>query len=609
MRGLCGWFSTHVVEDGGALLTRMIGSSDPSESDVLARPQAGLAACGGIGRPVLIENDGFLLALAGHPRLAEGNEAVTQPQALLQALRARGKQALASIKGDFALATWDTRSERGLVAIDRIGVHQVVYARTGDGLAFATSLDMLGRHPKVSRDLSPQALFDYLYYHVCPGPQTILKDALRVSPGHCLEFGKGIAPAASAYWAIDFSEGTQRRVDDLQEEFLALLKDAVRDQAEGAAVGSFLSGGTDSSTVSGMLGRVSGTAARTFSIGFDVPGYDETDYARTAARHFGCEHHEYYVTPADVVEAVPKIAASYDQPFGNASAIPTYHCARFAREHGVSRLLAGDGGDELFGGNERYAKQHLLSLYHRVPGSLRAAFEPLVEHLPGADKVRLLRRMRSYVEQARPPMPQRYESYNLLLHLGAREVLSQDFLAGVDTEHPRSLLAQAHAPFAQDSLINQMLGIDLRFILADGDLPKVTHMCNLAGIDVAFPLLDDRLVEFSQRLPSDMKLRGTRLRWFFKEALRNFLPPEIITKKKHGFGLPVGPWLTGHKPLMDLAMNSIALLKPYGIVRPAFLDDLVQTKLREHPAYYGTMVWLLMMLGLWLDAHKAGRGL
>jgi asparagine synthase (glutamine-hydrolysing) len=149
-----------------------------------------------------------------------------------------------------------------------------------------------------------------------------------------------------------------------------------------------------------------------------------------------------------------------------------------------------------------------------------------------------------------------------------------------------------------------MLAIDLRFILADGDLPKVSHMCNLAGVDVSFPLMDDRIIDFSSRLPDELKLRGTHLRWFFKHALRDFLPPEIITKKKHGFGLPVGRWLIDHKPLFDMAHDSLERLRPRGIVRDDFVRRLLDVKLREHPGYYGVMVWVLMMLGLWLDSRK-----
>jgi asparagine synthase (glutamine-hydrolysing) len=525
---------------------------------------------------------------------------------LARLLRDRGRSALDQIGGDFSLAFWDARTSRGIIAIDRLGIHTLTYAHDANGLAFATTLDHLAGHPVgAHRQLSSQALYDYLYYHVVPGPGTIFQEQWRLPAGHCIEFDARGASKPVRYWITEFAETAGHDVPALKRQFTDLLGQAVSEASDAGECGSFLSGGTDSSTVSGMLGRVSGRAARTFSIGFDVAGYDETQYARTAAKHFGCEHHEYYVTPADVVLAMPTIAAAYDQPFGNASAVPTYCCARFAQQHGVTRLLAGDGGDELFGGNERYAKQYLLSLYQHVPKALRGAvLEPLLLQGPGMRRVPLVRKLASYIEQARPAMPLRYESYNLLQHLGASEVLEHDFLARVDTEHPRRLLMQAHEPYAGASLVNQMLGIDLRFILADTDLPKVTRMCNLAGIDVTFPLLDDRLADFARVLPSDLKLKGTQLRWFFKRALADFLPQEIIKKQKHGFGLPVGHWLIEHKPLRDLSLDAIALLRPRGIVRPQFVDDLLHSKLPQHPGYYGTMVWLLTMLGLWLDSRK-----
>lgn len=606
MRGLCGWFSTEPQAAGGESLQRMLKSVhvDMSTASAKVRPQAALAAFGTSARPRLVELDGFTLALAGHPRLKHGTERIADPYELARRIQAEGRAALASLGGDFALAAWDERRQRGLLAVDRIGIHPMTYARAGDTLIYGSSIDQVCGHPGVRRAVSPQAIFDYLYYHVCPGPQTILDGVLRVPPGHCVEFGAGASTEPSRYWAMAFTEDRSAGVEELKAEFVTCLQDSVREATEGAAVGAFLSGGTDSSTVSGMLGRVSGKAAKTFSIGFDVPGYDETEYARIAARHFGTDHHEYYVKPTDVVAAVPQIAASYDQPFGNASAVPAYLCAVYAREHGIERLLAGDGGDELFGGNERYAKQHLLGLYQRIPGALRQGLmEPLLLSTP-LGKAPLLRKARSYIEQARPPMPQRYETYNLLQHLGTDNVLAPEFLARVDAMHPTRLLLDAHAPYADASLINQMLAIDLRFVLADGDLPKVMHTCNLADIDVGFPLLDDRIIDFSSRLPAELKLRGTQLRWFFKHALNDFLPAEIITKKKHGFGLPVGQWLIGHQPLFDLAADSIKLLEPHGIVRPKFVAELLDKRLREHPGYYGTMVWVLMMLGLWLDSRK-----
>jgi len=579
------------------------GSAPAGTTTSMVAAGCGLAAYAPAATPCWIEADGAHLAWLGHPRLRSAESQADPMRQILSALRSRGRDALASIGGDFALGFCDVRSGRGLLAVDRMGVHQLVYGRVGDALAFASTLDMLGRYPGMQRRLSSQGLFDYLFYHVSPGPDTVFHGQRRLAPGTCIEFGARVASEPAAYWQMRFDEDPSLNVGHLKDEFISLLGTSVDEAADAPASGAFLSGGTDSSTISGMLSRRRPGNAQVFSIGFDAAGYDEMAYARIAAKHFGLQHHEYYVTPEDVVDAVPKIAAWYDQPFGNASAVPTYYCARFARESGMSRLLAGDGGDELFGGNERYGKHYLLNLYQHVPAALRRGLiEPALG--PWTDAVMPLRKLASYVKQARPPMPDRYASYNLLMYLGYGNVFTPEFLASVNTEHPMRLLQDAHAPFSGASLVNQMQGIDLRFTLWDGDLPKVTRMCELAGVDVAFPLLDDRVVAFSGKLASHLKLRRTTLRWFFKHALADFLPPEIITKQKHGFGLPVGTWLTAHAPLRQLAIDSIATLRDRGIVQPRFIDELLSQRLREHAAYFGTMVWVLMMLGLWLDSRK-----
>jgi asparagine synthase (glutamine-hydrolysing) len=606
MNGLCGWFSPTPKADAPGHLDRMVSASRSGDTGrhVSATQRAALAAFGQQSRTRLIEIEGFVLAVVGHPRLVVSGGRTTNLVEIAKALRDNTSVAVRGLAGDFAVAGWNEATSRGLLAIDRIGVHQLVYTQVGGTLAFATTLDALAGYPGVLRRISPQAVFDYLYFHVCPGPETIYRGLLRLPAGHYIEFGQGFDPEPREYWSMRFREDDTDSLESLKRSFVGLLESAVGEAAGTTAAGSFLSGGTDSSTICGMLGRSGGRPARTFSIGFDVSGYDEMKYARIAAQHFGCEHREYYVTPADVVDAVPKIAAFYDQPFGNASAIPTYYCAKLAREEGVERLLAGDGGDELFGGNERYARQQVLGLYHRLPRLLRSALiEPLVLSTPLFKAVPGLRKVHSYVEQARPDMPWRYESYNLLNYLGAENVLEPDFLASVDRRSPQELLQSAHAPFAGSSLINQMLGIDLRFTLADNDLPKVTRMCELAGVDVAFPMLDERLVEFSALLSPDLKLRGNQLRWFFKEALRDFLPPEVLTKQKHGFGLPVGAWLVGYKPLLDMATESIRSLARHNVVQPKFVDELLGSRLKQHPKYFGGMVWVLMMLGLWLDSR------
>jgi len=606
MRGLCGWFSLQPRQDGATCLDVMLrqGRIDAAARVPRHDAHAGLATYGSSPTVQFVEHDGCWLALAGHPRRLGHGPRMLDASTLLAELREAGRGALPRLGGDFALAFWDGTRRRGLIAIDRIGVHRLFYAVDGGRLAFGSTLDLVTGFPGQRRELSAQALFDYVYYHVTPGPGTIYQGCRRLEAGHMIEFGESGAGTPAPYWQMQFREDGRPDSPALRQELFTAMESAVADLAEEPATGAFLSGGIDSSTVSGMLSRIRQSPVPVFSIGFDAKGYDEMEYARIAARHFGCEHHEYYVTPQDVVDAVPRIAASYDQPFGNASAVPTYYCAKVAREHGIRRLLAGDGGDELFGGNERYAKYHLLGLYQRVPSALRSGLiEPLLLGVPGTERIPLVKKLRSYVQQARPPMPQRYTSYNLLMHLGVAQVFTPEFLASVDARHSEKLLVEAHAPYADASLINQMLGIDLRFILADGDLPKVTHMCELADIDVAFPMLDDRLIDFSAHLGSDLKLRGTALRWFFKQAMSGLLPNEVITKTKHGFGLPVGEWLVGHPPLTELAVASIRPLRERGIIRPELIDDLIGQRLGEHAAFYGTMLWILMMLGLWLDSR------
>jgi asparagine synthase (glutamine-hydrolysing) len=301
------------------------------------------------------------------------------------------------------------------------------------------------------------------------------------------------------------------------------------------------------------------------------------------------------------------IAAEYDQPFGNASAVPTHYCAKLAREHGITRMLGGDGGDELFGGNARYARQQIFALYDRIPAGLRHSLIEPIARSALARRLPLVRKGASYVEQAREPMPARYESYNLLERMGPENIFAPDFLSAINRDRPLSRMAQVWDEAHAGTLINQMLALDLKYTLADNDLPKVTRMCDRAGVDVAFPLLDQSVVDFSARLAPSLKLRRGQLRYFFKKALQDFLPDEIIRKTKHGFGLPAGPWIASDSRLRSLAGDALQSLGKRGIVRAGFLDDLVGSRLREHAGYYGTMVWILVMLELWFARHVDPR--
>lgn len=516
-----------------------------------------------------------------------------------QAFQSSGSNAPVDVSGDFAVGLREPGG-RVFLAVDRFAIRTLCYRQVGDQLLFAERADDLA---DPSTEIDPQAIFDYLYFHAIPSPRTIFKGIYRVPPGHYVLYQNKQLTVAP-YWKPTFEEVLNQPFDKLRDEFRMLLQQAAARQLDDGKAACFLSGGTDSSTVAGMIGLAHGSPAATYSIGFEAEGYDEMAFARLASKRFNTEHHEYYVTPDDLVQSIPMVAASYDQPFGNSSALPAYYCAKMAKEDGVSRILAGDGGDELFGGNSRYAKQRVFDWYQYIPGAVR---KMLMEPLLGtkvAGALPLVRKASSYVEQASVPMPDRLQMYNLLTRLGLAQTLTQDFLSRIDVTLPLEHQRQVWAGARTTSNTNRELAFDWRYTLAEIDLPKVTGTTRLAGVQVGFPMLDDDLLAFSLRLPVDYKLKGLKLRWFFKEALRGFLPDEIITKKKQGFGLPFGVWLTRHQALHKLASESVHGLVGRGILRADFVEALLNKHLHEHPGYYGEMIWISMMLEQWLRVRS-----
>jgi asparagine synthase (glutamine-hydrolysing) len=613
MSGLCGWIGNGAsAADNRGLIEAMaapMGRFDASPVQTLQGRSSAVAVAAAGASARLYQSGTLTVALWGQAWLVDermAQQAAEQGigKTLADAWRRSPQLACASLSGAFVLAIIDEAAGEAMLAIDRMGTLPLSYQLAGEALVFGSSADTIARHPLTPARIDSQGIYNYVYFHMVPSPGTVHANQKRLLPGEYLLYRQGRIETHQ-YWRMQFEEHGAKSLPELKQEFRDVLRSSVREAIGGQQVGAFLSGGTDSSTIAGTLCEVSGTPAKTYSIGFEAEGYDEMEYARIASRHFGTEHHEYYVTPDDVVAAIPKIAGVFDQPFGNASAVPGYYCAKMARADGVTRIFGGDGGDELFGGNERYSKQHVFARYERVPGLLRKALlEPAVFNFPAGEHLKLVRKARSYIEQASVPMPARLETYNLLGRYGPSQVFTDDFLAGADAGAPLASLSHTYGKSQAGSLINRMLELDLKITLADNDLPKVVKACELAGLEVAFPFLNDQMVAFSSRLTPQQKLNGTQLRWFFKEALRDFLPNEIITKQKHGFGLPFGVWLQHHKPLQQLATDSLTDLKARKIVRGEFIDQLVGQHLSEHAGYHGTMVWVLMMLEQWYKQRE-----
>jgi asparagine synthase (glutamine-hydrolysing) len=586
--GMCGWVS----DDVAALPIEQMGAPLVRHEQLTLRSIGGrwgtLALAAPATEATLAQDDDVLVALLG------------RPVAGLPAMWRRYGTAMPQhLHGAFALAVIDQRSGQALLATDRSGVHPLCYQLVGRTLAFASSSDALIRHPCVGRQIDSQSIYNYLYFHVVPAPGSVYRGHHRLLPGELVHFHEGRVQQRR-YWQLAFSESQLRPFDALKDELIGTLRQAVRLAAGTRRVGVLLSGGMDSSTITALLSDVTGVPARTYSTGFEVAGYDTMRQARLVAAHFETRHQERFITPADVIDAVPDLGAAFDQPFGNGSAVSTYFSAQMARADGLDCVLAPDGGNELFGGNERYARQAIFSRYEKLPSALRQLLiEPLLYCIGRRNLSRLARGARNYIEQSLLSVPARLETENVLHRFGHANVLEPHFLASVDSSAPLNALAATYGQWAGFSQINQLLGLDMQFTVAGNELPKVSKMCELSGVRVAFPLLEDSVVVFAARLPPQYKLNGTRMRYFFKEAMRGILPPPALHKQAHRRGLPFAHWLRTDQRLREFAFDHLSDLKGRHIVRADFIDRMCTVHHVEPTDDHATMVWVLMMLEQW----------
>ena len=539
------------------------------------------------------------------PALAEEQRLRGRASALRRAYRAHGLDLFSKLVGPFAFVILDRGAGRAVLAIDRMGVHRLYYATAGSRIIFGSSADLVRAHPEMAATIPLQSIYNYLHAYVCRSPGTIYAEQQKLGPAQFLLWDRG-SFEVKTYWRMPFNPDLKRDPEALGEELVARVRRAVHTSLpEGSAhgVGAFLSGGLDSSTVAGMLSELTDGPTETFTIGFDERSYDEMSFAEATARKFGARHHRYYLTPEDVVQAAPKVAAYYDEPFGNSSAIPTYFCATQAAEMNMTCLLAGDGGDEILAGNSRYMEQQAYLLYGRLPPVLRNMLKLAVFRTPAVHNTPLWKRAQRYIERSELPTPERLEVYNFYQRQRMDEVFEADALRSIDIEAPWRETLEVYENASSSNVLQRLMSLDLKQALADADLKKVTGMCELAGMDVGFPFLDDDLVEFCGTIPPELHLKGGRLRAFFKDVFNNFLPAEVIAKKKHGFGMPFYEWTRDHPALRDLAYDSLRSLRRRDLLRRQFIDEVMAQHARTETTPYDGLVWDLMMLELWLQQH------
>ncbi|MDD2658907.1 MAG: asparagine synthase-related protein [Methylococcales bacterium] len=605
MSSIYGWLSTAETPSSYNWVDRQRAAARcltaTSQSAFIHHKIAGLAGHGINAVPSVFQSSQLMVILEGNPQwqdatLAEIAKNQGAAQALAEGFLRHGRPVLDKIHGPFAFCIIEPERRYALLAIDRPGIRPLAFYCQDGLLVFGSQLDQIAGHPGVEAVIDPQAIFNYLYFHVIPSPGSIYRGVAKLQPGEFLEFNNGLL-TRDFYWQLRYNDSNCSK-KELLAQLLPQLEQSVLACAPDSQTGAFLSGGLDSSTVTGVYQKIAKRPVDVFTMGFAADGYDEMEYARITAAHFKVNLHEYYVTPADVLKAIPLIAQTYDEPFGNDSAVPAYFCAKFARELGMNRLLAGDGGDEYFAGNSRYAKQKIFDLYRHVPGLAKSILEPLAFNLPP------LRKLKSYIEQAKIVMPERMETYNFLHRTPLAEIFSEDFLKRINPDQPLEYLRNTYNRTSKDDLIKQMLFLDDKFTLADNDLRKVNRMCELAGIDVDYPMLQDDLLEFSASIPSKWLMERFELRSFYKEGLRDFLPEETLRKSKQGFGLPCGVWMSSDKELKQFAEASLAGITKRGFMNPVYIKNIIELHQSGHASYYGIMIWLLVILEQWLLAHN-----
>ena len=510
-------------------------------------------------------------------------------------------------RGRFAQVAWSS-NERWVVALsDHFSTLSVFTLIRDDVCVVATDLRVLASSPWCERRVDLESVYHYLNFAHVPAPGTIFRDVRRLEPSTRARWQPGqAAPVLDRYFVPEYREDLRGSDDllatELARHIVATVEAYQPESADGW--GCFLSGGTDSSSIVSILSRREGPGrVKSFSIGFHEQDYDELEYARMAAEACGADAHFARVTRAEVQALIDPTIDAYDQPFGDASAIPTLACARLARERGVSVLIAGDGGDEIFGGNERYAKDRVMETWFTMPTPIKVMARAVGAAVGDSD-VRFLNRVENFFERASLPNPDRFYTDDAFASDHYHDLLRPELRAQVARDASLELMRGLYGLGASGGPLHRIMRLDLLMAIAQNDIRKVHGATVHEGIDVRFPYLDIRLLEYTSRLPERYKVRGLDKRYLFKRAMRPYLPVTTLRKKKQGFGLPIAVWLRDDAAFKATVRETLsdAGAVGRGLWEPEFLEHLLGE--HERGAWdHADSLWRVFVLERWLRKH------
>jgi asparagine synthase (glutamine-hydrolysing) len=518
-------------------------------------------------------------------------------EVLLHAYLRHGPEFVSRLRGMFAIALWDRRQARLLLARDRFGIKPLYYELRPGRLSFASELKALLRQPSFSRDVDPDALHAFLAFNSIPAPLTIYRSARKLPPGHLL-ICDGDGARISRYARPAPAPADELRgesADELAGELRERLEESVRAHLlADVPVGVLLSGGVDSSVLTALAARVSPYRVSTFSIGFKERSFNELDLARRVAARYGTDHHELVVAP-HVGELLPKLVAAFDEPFADSSSIPTYLVSELAAQH-VKVVLSGEGGDELFGGYETYSADQLAL---RV-GAAAARLAPLVERLPSSSgRVSLDYRAKRFVRaSALPPLERHHGWKEIFSPAQQAELLQPDWRRA--PSDPLGVWRERFAETSDAPLLARLQDVDLGIYLADDLLVKTDRMSMAHSLEARVPYLDPVVAELALALPTAMKVRGLSKKRLLRRTAAELIPREIVRARKRGFSIPAAAWLRGELEPLARELLAPERIRGQGFFEPGFVIRLLD----EHVARrqdHSRQLWGLISFSLWAE--------
>jgi len=526
----------------------------------------------------------------------------TDTEVILELYAKNGKEVLSQINGMFAFAIWDAEEQTLFIARDRIGKKPLYYFLDDNDIVFASELKAILTLPDIPRNIRTDSVYDFFAYQYIPDPKTIFENIFKLEPGHYLEISDD-SIKKTKYWDISFSQQTSKSEQEIKNELQTIISDCTQKRLiSDVPLGAFLSGGVDSSGIVAMMANNSDTPITTCSIGFDNKKFNETEFAKAVAEQYKSHHHELTVHK-NVKDNLESIVSYFDEPFADPSLVPTYFVSELARQK-VTVAIAGDGGDEVFAGYEKYTTDDIENNLRKLfPKVIRRTLFPPLSVILGKSHNSYLRKASSLLKSlSLEPAMGFYITNSQITDDLWLTIIRDEIKEQIGSYHPSRITTDYYEQCDGKDHMSRILYTDMKTYLAGDILVKVDRMSMANSLEVRAPILDYELIEFAATLPSSLKFNNGEKKYILKEAFKDYLTDDILYRKKMGFSVPLADWLRGEiKSLTEqkLFNSSAGLCDYFKIDEIRKIWDLHQSSKRD----YSTPLWSMLMFQMWWDNY------